>query len=644
MFDLFRRRDTWVRYVLMGLLGLVAISMVVTLIPGFGSPGPSGGDEVLAEIGGKRITVRDAANRVEQTIRNMNVPRASAYMVASTVVDGFIAQTATQYYAEKMGFRVSDEELVEAIKLILPQAFPGGVFVGREAYSGLLAQRGMTLQDFESRVRAQLLAAKLGDMVGQSTIVTPAEIETEFRRKNDRIRVEYVALRQADFAKQVSVSDKEIQEEFEKSKNALQLPERRSAVLFVFDEARMAAAMQVRDEDLRRLYNEQIDRFQTPERLKVRHILLKTAGKSEAEVKKLEAKAEDLLKQLRAGADFAALAKANSEDAGSAAQGGDLGYITRGQTVKNFEETAWSLKPGQLSNVVKTEYGFHILQLMEREAPRVRPFEEVKAELAAEAQRAVVFDRMQQNADNLRAALLKDASNPEQTANLFGALAIRVSGIGPQDSQFPVVGDNAELSAQIAGLSAGQVTSLVQAGPNRLALALVTAVEPSRTPALAEVAERLRKQIATKKAADLLRDRANDLRARAIKGEDLKKLAAEFKGEYKAPAPVNRSGAVEGLGSGELLSEAFGKSPGYVPNVVGVNGDLFVVRLAETIPAKIEDLAKERDEIVQRIRQQRDRERGDLFQDGLVERLTKEGKLKIRQDNLQRLLNSYRAA
>lgn len=644
MFDLFRRRDTWMRYVLMVLLGLVALSMVVTLIPGYGSGGASGSDEVLAEIGGTRITVREAATRVEQTMRAMNIPRASAYMMASSVVDNFIAQTATEYYAAQMGFRVSDRELAEAIKIILPQAFPGGVFVGKEAYTGLLAQRGISLQDFESRVRSQLLASKVGDLISQSTIVTPAEIETEYRRKNDQIRIEYVALRRAEFAKQVSVSDQEIQEEFEKNKDALKLPEKRSATLFLIDEVRTAAGMKIDEADLRRAYNEQMDRFRTPERLKVRHILLKTTDKPEAEVKKLETKAEDLLKQLKGGGDFAALAKANSDDPGSAAQGGDLGYVTRGQTVKNFEEAAWSLKPGQLSNVVKTEYGFHILQLMERQDARVRPFEEAKTELAAETQRQLLFDRMQKNAEDLRAALAKDSANPDEIAARFGAQALRVTGIGPQDVEFPAIGNNPELGAQIAGLGNGQVTSVVQGANNRLAIALVTGVEPARAPTLAEVADRLKQQIASRKADDLLRQRANDLRARAMKGEDLKKLAAEFKSEHKSPAAFNRSGAAEGLGAGEMLAEAFGKSAGYVPNTVGMNGDLFVVRVAEAIPAKIDDLGKERDAIVQRIRQQRERERADLFQDGLVEKLTKEGKLKIRQENLQRLLNSYRTA
>jgi peptidyl-prolyl cis-trans isomerase D len=644
MFDLFRRRDTWMRYVLMVLLGLVAISMVVTLIPGFGMGGASRNDELLAEIGGDQITVREAASRVEQTLRAMNVPRASAYMMASSVVDNFIGQRAMEYYASKMGFRISNDELIEAIKLILPQAFPGGQFVGKEAYAGLLAQRGISVADFEGRVRSQLLASKVGDLVGQSIIVTPAEIETEFRRKNDQIKVEYVALRRSDLGKQVSVSAEEIQELFDKNKDSLMLPEKRSAVLFLIDEVRTAAGMQISDDDLRRAYNEQLDRFRTPERLKIRHILLKTTDKPEAEVKKLEEKAQSLLKQLQGGADFATLAKANSEDPGSATQGGDLGYVTKGQTVPNFEEAAWTLKPGQLSNVVKTEYGFHILQLMERQDARVRPFEEVRAELAGETQRQLLFDRMQRNSDELRAALARDASNPEQLANRFGAQILRITGIGPQDVEFPAIGNNPELGAEIAGLPKDGVTSVVQSANNRLALALVTGVEPARPPTLAEVSDRIRKQIADRKTDDLLRQRANDLRTRAMTGGNLKALAVEFKGEYKTPAPFNRSGAAEGLGSGELLAEAFDKQPGFVPNVVGMNNDLFVARVTEVIPAKVDTLAQEREAIVQRIRQQRDRERGELFQDGLVERLTKEGKLKIRQENMQRLLNSYRAA
>ncbi len=642
MLDLFRRRDNVMRYVLMVVLGLVAVSMVVTLIPGFGMGGPSRSDDLLAEVGGKAITIRDAAGRIDQTIRSMGVPRQAAYTMASSIVDNLIAQQSTEYYATQMGFRVTDQELVDAIKLILPQAFPGGQFAGKEAYAGLLGQRGMSVADFESRVRAQLLTSKVGDMVEQGMIITPADLELEYRRQNDQIKIDYVALRRADVERQVTVSPEEIRAEYETNKSAMKVPEKRDVLIYFVDEALTASKMTISDADLERAYRDQIDRFQTPERLKVRHILLKTTDKSEAEVKQLEGKAQDLLKKLRGGADFAALAKANSDDPGSAVQGGELGYITKGQTVPNFEEAAWNLKPKELSNVVKTEYGFHILQLMERQEARLRPFEEAKIELVAETQRQVVYDKMQRNADSLRTELMKSGDNLQNKAAEFGASALRVTGIAPGDTNFPAIGESPELSAQIAGLKQGEVTSIVQAPDNRLAMAYVTAVQPERQAALEDSTAQIRSQIAARKTAEMLRTRSNEIRTKAQGGASLKALATEYKAEFKTSAPFNRNGAAEGLGSGELLADAFNKPVGYVPNVIGTNGDLFIARVTETIPASLEKLAQDREAIVTRIRQQRDRERIELFQDGLVEKLTKEGKVKIYQDNMQRLLNSFR--
>ena len=133
------------------------------------------------------------------------------------------------------------------------------------------------------------------------------------------------------------------------------------------------------DADLLRAYQTNLDQFRTPERVKARHILIKTMDKPKEEQDKLAAKAGDLLKQLRGGADFADLAKKNSDDPGSAQKGGDLDWVTRGQTVKEFEDAAFSLKPKEFSNVIKTQYGYHIIQVLEKEPAKVKPFEEVKA-------------------------------------------------------------------------------------------------------------------------------------------------------------------------------------------------------------------------------------------------------------------------
>ncbi len=644
MFDLFRRKDTAMRYFLIGLLGLVAISMVVTLIPGFGTGGGSRSDQLIAEVDGTAITIREVSLRVEQQLRNSGMSRTNGLLVANNTVEQLVAQRAAEYIARKMGFSVSDQELIEAVKLILPQAFPGGQFAGKEAYAGLLSQRGMTVPDFEARLRQQLLVQKVGNLIDEGSIVTPAEIEAEYHRQNDKIKIEYVALRGAELAKQIVVSDADVRAEFDKNKATYKLPERRSAAIFYVDEQKTALSIQATEADLRRAYDEQRDRFRTPEQRKVRHILLKTTEKPAAEIPKIQARTEELLKKIRGGGNFAELAKANSEDPGSAANGGDLGFIQRGQMVKNFEDAAFSLKPGEISNVVKTEYGFHIVQVLETQDARVRPFEEVRAELASEAQRQVVYDRMQRGMDNIRAALLKPGANLDQLAAQHGADLIRTAAMNAGQSEFPGLGPVPDLAAQMFGLKQGEVTGIVQAGTNRLALAVVTAVEPERPAAFEDVASQIRQQIVFRRASEQRSKLANQVAAEAkAPGADLKAIAAKYKLEYKSTPEFGINGAAEGLGSAEMLREAFGKPKGYVPTPVGGGDDLFVVRVLETLPADVVALAAQRDSILQQLKQNRGRERGELFQEGLVEQLTKAGKIKMYPENVKRLLASYGA-
>ena len=644
MFDLFRRRDTAMRYVLIALLGLVAISMVVTLIPGFGTGGGSRSDQLIAEIDGAPVTIREVSLRIEQQLRNSGMNRANGLVVANNTVEQVVAQRAAEYVARRMGFTVSDQELIEAVKLILPQAFPGGQFVGKDGYAALLAQRGISVGEFESRLRQQLLVQKLGSMIDESLVITPDEIEAEFHRQNDKIKIEYVTLRGSEIAKQISVTEAELRAQYDKNAAAYRQPERRRATVLFVDEQKMAQSVQPTEADLRRAYDEQRDRFRLPERLKVRHILLTTTGKPASEAPSIQAKAEDLLRKIRAGANFAELAKTYSEDPGSARNGGDLGFIERGQMVKNFEEAAFALKPGEISNVIKTEYGFHILQLMEKQEARVRPFEEARAELAAEAQRQLVYDRMQQAIENLRTVLRKRPANLEALAAQHGAELIQSGPLQPGDSVIAGLGAVPELIAQLFSLREGEVTGIVQAGSSRLALAVVTGVEAERPATFEEAAPQIRQQLLARRASELRTEWAKKIAEEArAPGSDLRAIAAKYKLPYKATPEFGINGAAEGLGSAELLRDAFGKPKGYVPAPVGGGEDLFVVRVLETLPADVAQLAAQRDTILQQLKQSRGRERGELFQESLVQQLTQAGKIKMYPDNVKRLLASYGA-
>ena len=199
----------------------------------------------------------------------------------------------------------------------------------------------MSVEQFESNMRKNLLQGKLQSLALEGVIVTPEELNAEFHRRNDKFKFEYVMYSPAASTPVVNVTPQEVQEYFNRNRAAYKTPERRSFYLLIADEAKVGAGVQVSDGDLLRAYQANLERYRTPERVKARHILIKTMDKPKEEQDKLAAKAGDLLKQIRGGADFAELAKKNSDDPGSAQKGGDLDWVIRGQTVKEFEDAAF---------------------------------------------------------------------------------------------------------------------------------------------------------------------------------------------------------------------------------------------------------------------------------------------------------------
>jgi len=499
MFDLFRSRTRAVRIMLGALLMLVAVSLVVTLIPGFVGA-EFAPENIIAEIGDDVLTAREVQIIVQQQLRNNAFSRDMAGVYVPLIINQMIADRAVAYQAERLGFRVTDADVALVVESMMPQLYQDGKFVGREVYAQVLSQQmNMTIPEFERNVRKQILLTRLSNFVLEGVVVSEREIEEEFRRRHEKIKLDYVSVSPADFRSRVGVTAEEMKEYFERNKSSYQIGERRNVELIAVEEAAVAKTIQVPDEELRRIYQSSQDRFRTPERVKARHILLMTTGKSDEEKAKAKAKADELLKQLKGGADFAALAKANSEDTGTKDNGGDLGWITRGQTVENFEKTAFALKPNELSDVIATEYGYHIIQVLEKEPARLRPFEEVREELVKEESTQRPYDRMQELADQARAELVKNPAQGEQIATRLGLRFLRLEKFTPGDP-IPEIGGGADLEEAIRSLAQGGVTPVVQVGTNRLVVAAVTEVFPARQAEFAEVEDRIRETLIAQKA------------------------------------------------------------------------------------------------------------------------------------------------
>ncbi len=642
MFDLFRRRDRNVRILLTILLGFVALSMVAYLIPGGpGTPGMTGNDTVIAEVGDEQITMMEVQRTLQGALRGKQFPPEMLQNYVPTLVDQMIAERAVAYQAGRMGFTITEEELGNALRSMLGNLLQGGF--DKDRYAAFLAQQNLTVADFESNVRKQMLLTKLRNIVLEGVVVTPDEIEAEFRRRNEKVKLDYILFNTENLKKQVKLAPEDVEKYFNANKASYRMPEKRSFEVLVANEEKIGASINLGDDEVRKLYAASLDRYRTGERVMARHILLMTQNKSADDAKKLEAKAADLLKQVKGGADFAELAKKNSDDPGSAPKGGDLGWVTKGQMVPNFEATAFSLKKGEISNVIKTEYGFHIVQVTEREEARVKPFDEVKAELATESKRRLVFERMQSSIEQARAALVKSPSSGAQIAQQFNLNHYVVQNAGSGDP-IQEIGINAEFAGSMFGLQKGGVTPAVTAPGNKVAIGVLTGITASRGAELAEVADQVREQVTELKARELLTAKSAELaRSAGEAGADLAKLAKALGGELKTTPEFGRDGAAEGLGESAYFAEAFVKPVGSIVGPVTMPGQVVITRVAAKVEADMAKLAAEREGMVSALKGRKSQERKDLFEDGLVHRLVEQGKVKINTEAIKKLQNSYRS-
>ena len=375
----------------------------------------------------------------------------------------------------------------------------------------------------------------------------------------------------------------------------------------------------------------------------MRHILLKTAGKPATEDAAIKAKAEDLLKQIHAGGNFADLAKKNSEDTGSAAKGGDLDWITRGQTVPEFEQAAFTLKPGETSGLVKTQYGYHILQVLQHEEARLKPFEEVKADLATQWKAQRTNQLMEDISDKAQMALQKDPAHPEKVAADFNMQLIHADGV-EAGKPLPEIGVNADFNQALVDLKKGQASQPVALPDNKIALAEVVDVIPARPATFDEAKDQVASKIVANRLITAVQTHTRELldKTKALNG-DLAKAAKAAGLEVKTSAEFTRSATIDGLGSANYFMDYFSQPDGAVIGPVLMPDATVVAKIVSHAAPDMAQFAAQRSTVRDQIKSERARDRANLFDAGVKADLIKAGKVKIHQDVIKRLLSGYLA-
>ncbi len=643
MFDLFRSREKSVRILLGVLLGLVALSMLVYLIPGAAPMGGgSSNQNVIASVGDESITAMDVQRAVQNITRGQqNLPKAILAMYIPSIVNQMIEEKAMAYKAREMGLRVSDQELGDSIQSELAAAM-GGKF-DMNIYQAVLAQQGMTTADFEKSRREAMLGSRLENLESQSLIITDQEARAEYQRKNLKVGLDYLQFQAKDFTSKVNKDPAAVKAYFDKNRAQFRIPEKRDLTLIVGAPADFMASANISDAQLRQEYQDNIDSYRAPERVLVRHILIKTQGQPKEDAPKLKAKAEDILKQLQHGANFGELAKQNSDDPGSKVKGGELGWIVRGQTVPNFEKTAFSLKPGQLSGLVETEYGYHIIQVEDKQAAHTQSFDEVKPQLLAELQKQAAADNLKKAMDAAHAEILHNPAQAQAIAKKYNLKVFTLNKFAKTDSM-PEINTQAEVVNAVFSTPKGGVTDVIDIpNQNKEAFGVVTNIIPARNAEYAEVENDVLQRYITSESLRLAQKAANDAADRARKGESLQAIGKEAGISVKTAAPFTIDGAAEGIGSASLLAAAFKDNVGDVVGPVTAESADFACRVSQKIPADMGQFAASKTAIIQNLTQQRQSLQGPLFRDSVVNELKRRRKIQINQAALQRVLGAYQS-
>ena len=636
-------------YLLAGFLLLIAASMVTYLIPGFMSDTAVSETGVVASVGGHEIHREEVARVVQAQARGNQIPEFYLPILRQQAVRQLIQQAELQYESERMGLKVSDQEFRDELQYgPYKQAFfPGGKWIGADKYKQMLSQGGTTVENFERDVRLDLLQRKLVNVIGASATASDSDVEQAFKDQNTKVKFQYAILKMEDVSKSIKPTDTELKAYYDANKPRYtnSIPEKRQIKYFVLSDKNFADKVTIDPAEIQRAYSANQNAYRIPERVKVRHILIETPkpgpdGKVDQKgIDDARAKAQDVLKQIKATGDWAGLAKKYSGDPGSKDKGGELDWLSRGQTVAEFDKVAFAQSKGQISDPVLSSFGFHIIQTEDKEDAHLKPLAEVKPGIEEAIKQEKIKGLVSQASTDAEAIAQKQGL--DKSASKYGAQVISSNPITRTDA-LPGIGPQPQLMDAIFSVNdkAGPQASQT---PQGTVVFEVTKIEPPRTPPFEEIKERVTTEFKNQRAADILRRKTQEMADRAHAEHDLAKAAKEAGATVKTSDLVSRTGQVPDIGSmSGPAAAAFTMKQGEISGPLNLGANQAVLQVVERQEpsASDPDFAKQRDQLRERLASQKRQEVLGLFVNDLNTRLEKEGKVKINKTEMDNLAKS----
>jgi peptidyl-prolyl cis-trans isomerase D len=592
MLDRMRRHKSWLKWS----LAVIVVAFVLVYVPQFLGPSTTGAmpNEVAATVSGRPITAGvlqrvyfQQLERLRASYSELTDDMVRQLGIGPQILQRLISEEAQVAEAERLGLTITDGELRERL-VRMPMFQENGQFIGYQRYEQLLdSSRPPTrAADFEADLRKSLMAEKLQTAITGWIRVSDADVEQEYRRRNEKVKLDLAIFNAAEFRAGIQPTEAEIDAEFKKNTEAYRVPEKRRVRYLSIDTAALRPKMTVNPQEVDARYRENAAQYATPEQVRASHILFKTEGKDEAAVRKT---AEGVLARAKAGGDFAALARQYSEDS-SKDQGGDLNFFSKGAMVPEFEAAAWALSPGQVSDLVKSQFGFHIIKVAEKRAATTRTLDQVRPQIEEQLRE----EKAQAEATRMAEEMAKEIGTPGDFDRVAKARGFTVgdSGLFARTEPLAGLGFAPTVAAQAFTLEQGKSSGALPTNQGFVFIAL-TEIKPSALPTLDEVKEQVRQATITAKAVDVARSRAAQVAA--ARGNFA--AAAKAAGVTVKPTElVTRGSAYPEIGVSDAVDAAvFELKPGETSQPIATETAVVVATVRERQDIVPEALVAERD-------------------------------------------------
>jgi peptidyl-prolyl cis-trans isomerase D len=627
-------------------IGLAVVTMVITLVPGiFDNVGASGDPATYAtvhqpgffgKIFGESLTVPQAeVQRVAvQQIQRQGLPAQYAQFVLPQAGQILIQRKILKIEADKMGLQVSNDDLIHELHQgqLGQVLFPNGVFIGHDKYMNLLqTQAGLTIAEFETEVKDDMEVSRLHDLITGGVRVSDNEVRESYRVAGTKIKFEYAAISASDIGNGLNPSDADLQAFFKTNaaRYANAIPETRKIEYLSFGADDVPGGVpQATDAAIQAYYNSHQAQYQVKDQVKARHILISVPEGSDAKTDAAaKAKAEDVLKQLKAGGDFAALAKKYSDDPGSKDSGGELGWFGTGKMVPAFEKAAFALQPGQISDLVKTSFGYHIIQVEQKQTAHTKSLAEVRDQIAPVVQQQMLGAAEKAYADALTDQAKKNGlEKTAQTHNLH----VITSDYVAKDGTIAGVSDGTAMLSGAFATAKGAAPASASTGDG-YAIYQVIDVKAAHSPTFDEWKSHVLNDYREQKVPEMLSAELNKLDQRAKALGDLQKAAAELNIPVKTSDLVGKDGQVPDVGSmAGQASVAFSLPKGGISGPINEGQTGVVIQVQDKQEPTAEDIAKNFEQTKEQMLQEREEEVFRVYLGSLTQKYEKAGAIRMK--------------